>query len=450
MQVPAAGLHREVLLRPDRIGHRRALERGADIEAPELLQRLVVIGDHPAVLQRSEDHAAGGDQRARANLDISDGLRHDLVIDGVEGGDRAVIEIAGVGALVALLGVDAAVGRLVDRGRAVLREAAFGADAVGDLLDGVVGHRLVGDAAVPGRAGALHAVAAQRTRLGDVLLNVELGIVFDRLAGFRIDALRPVQVVHVLAALDEAAVAAVERVEEAVAAEMGDDLAILAVDRDRRVGVEIVAGSRLRIVDRDGISGAPDRELRRRVVGAGLPQSAAAGLPGIGLVLPGLAAGIAGLRHHVPAPELVAGLGVERGKPAAGLGVAGAVGDQHLAFGGDRRREEFLLAAKLVRLGDLLVPDDLAGVAVDRDHASVGQVGDDEVLPQRDAARAWHVTLVTYAGIADPDELAFVGIARVDLVHRAPAVGGVHEAIVDERVDLVLRAVLADVLHAAK
>src|SRR5262245_38862538 len=42
MQVAAAGLHGEVLLRSDRIGHRRTFERRADIEAPELLQGLVV------------------------------------------------------------------------------------------------------------------------------------------------------------------------------------------------------------------------------------------------------------------------------------------------------------------------------------------------------------------------------------------------------------------------
>ena len=151
------------------------------------------------------------------------------------------------------------------------------------------------DAAVPGRAGPLHAVAAQRARLRDVVLHVELGIVFDRLAGLGIEPLGPVQIVHVLAALDEAAVGAIERVEEAVAPEMADDLAGLAVDRgvvehvdadlvvvprvvrrvleipgelagvdverDRRVGVEIVARARLRIVLRNRIAGAPDREL---------------------------------------------------------------------------------------------------------------------------------------------------------------------------------------------
>src|SRR3954466_1282478 len=201
MQVTAAGLHREILLGSDRVGHRRALERGADIEAPELLQRFVVIGDYPSVLQRGKHYAAGGDQRARADLDIGDGLRDDLVVDGVEGGDGAVVEIAGIGALLALLGVDAAIRRLVRDHGAVLGEAALDADAIGDLLDRIISHRLVRDPAVPGWAGTLHPVAAQRTGFGEVLLNVELRIVFQRLAGLGIDALGPVQVVDVLPAL---------------------------------------------------------------------------------------------------------------------------------------------------------------------------------------------------------------------------------------------------------
>src|SRR3954449_13402235 len=62
MQMATAGLHREKLLRPDRVGHRRALERRAEIEPPQLLELLVVIGHEPAILQRGEHHAAGGDE----------------------------------------------------------------------------------------------------------------------------------------------------------------------------------------------------------------------------------------------------------------------------------------------------------------------------------------------------------------------------------------------------
>jgi hypothetical protein len=52
--------------------------------------------------------------------------------------------------------------------------------------------------------------------------------------------------------------------------------------------------------------------------------------------------------------------------------------------------------------------------------------------------------------VGDPDELALRRVARVDLVDRAPAVRRIHEAIVDERIDLALRTVLPDVLHAAE
>src|SRR5712692_10431237 len=97
-----------------------------------------------------------------------------------------------------------------------------------------------------------------------------------------------------------------------------------------------------------------------------------------------------------------------------------------------------------------LVPHDLASVAVDRDDPAVRQVGDHEVFPERDAARARSVALVLDARIGDPDELALVGIARVDLVDGAPAVGRIHETVVDQRIDLVFRAVLPDVLHAAQ
>jgi 3',5'-cyclic AMP phosphodiesterase CpdA len=109
-----------------------------------------------------------------------------------------------------------------------------------------------------------------------------------------------------------------------------------------------------------------------------------------------------------------------------------------------------LLAAELVRLCDLLVPHDLAAVAVDGDDAPVGEIVDDEVFPQCDAAALRDVALVLDAGVGDPHELAVVAGAHIDLVDRAPTVGRVHEAIVDQRIDFVLGAVLPDVLHAAE
>src|SRR5439155_14913366 len=265
-------------------------------------------------------------------------------------------------------------------------------------------------------------------RRGIVELHVELRIALARLAGLGIEPLGTIQVVDVLAAFEELAARAIDRIVDPVAREVADDFARASVDRrvvqhvdadfvevprivrrvleipgelagfnverDDRVRVQVVAGTRLRVVDRDRVAGAPDRQLRRGIVRADLPQAAAAGLPRVVGVLPRLAAGIARLRHDVPAPQLVAGTRVERGDPAARLRVAGAVGDNHFAFRGDRRRVEAFPAAELVRLRDHLVPHDFAGVAVRGNYAAVGQIGDHEIFPERDPARARQVALM--------------------------------------------------------
>src|SRR5262249_8705207 len=160
-----------------------------------------------------------------------------------------------------------------------------------------------------------------------------------------------------------------------------------------------------------------------------LPDSSATGLPRVMIVFPRLAAGIARLGNGVEAPQLLAVLDVERRDPASRACVAGAVLDDDLPIGDERRRQEFLDAAEFVLAGNLLVPNDLAVVAVDRDDAAVGQIRDDLVFPERNAARPRCVALVLYTGIAYPHELCVVGIARVDLVDRAPAVRGVHVAV---------------------
>src|SRR6267378_595890 len=407
VQVATATLHCDILLGTDRIGNGRALERRAEIEAPQLLELFVVIGDDPAVLERGEHEAAGRRGHARANLDIGHGLRHDLVADRVISADSAVVEIAGVGALLVPRPVEPAVRALESGGSAILAEAAFGAHAIRDVLHRIIGRRLIRNAAVPRGACAFHRIAAQRARLWHVALHIERGVIFERLAGLGVEALGPVQVVDVLAAAHEAAVVAVERIVEAVATEMAEHLAHLAVDvgviqqvdadlvivprivgqilvvpdqlagidieRDHGVGIEVVAGARLRIVLRHRVAGAPDGEPGGGIVGAGLPEAAAARLPGAGLVLPGLAARIAGLGDGVPSPQFVAGARIEPREPAAGR-IAGAVGNEDLAVHRQRRGIELLTAAELVDRDDLLVPDDLAAVAVDGNDPSVGQV----------------------------------------------------------------------------
>src|SRR5207302_3398182 len=65
------------------------------------------------------------------------------------------------------------------------------------------------------------------------------------------------------------------------------------------------------------VAGAPDRLVGFRIIGAGHPDRAAAGLPGVGVALPGLAAGLAGRRDREFAPEELAGCGIEPGDPVA-------------------------------------------------------------------------------------------------------------------------------------
>src|SRR5438067_13561509 len=59
VQMPSSGLHGDVLLSVDRVSDRRAFQWRADVEAPQLLERLVVVRDDPTVLKRGEHDAAG-------------------------------------------------------------------------------------------------------------------------------------------------------------------------------------------------------------------------------------------------------------------------------------------------------------------------------------------------------------------------------------------------------
>src|SRR5580698_5064324 len=57
MQVPSAALNCNVLFGSDGVGHRRALQRGPDVETPEFFERFVVIRHQPTVLQGREQQA---------------------------------------------------------------------------------------------------------------------------------------------------------------------------------------------------------------------------------------------------------------------------------------------------------------------------------------------------------------------------------------------------------
>src|SRR5262249_48949249 len=63
-----------------------------------------------------------------------------------------------------------------------------------------------------------------------VNLHAAGGMVVERPTGFGIEARRPIQLVDILLAGNERAVGAVERIEEAVARRVDNELAILAID----------------------------------------------------------------------------------------------------------------------------------------------------------------------------------------------------------------------------
>src|SRR5262249_61377009 len=131
-------------------------ERRADCDAQELLELSIAIGAAPAVWGGGNHTPASRRGDARANLDVGHGLCHDLVADRVIGADGAVVEIAGVAPLLVPRPIEPAVRALEGGGGAILAEAAFGADAIGDVLHRIIGGGLIRNAAMPGRARAVH------------------------------------------------------------------------------------------------------------------------------------------------------------------------------------------------------------------------------------------------------------------------------------------------------
>ncbi len=272
-------------------------------------------------------------------------------------------------------------------------------------------------AAVHVGAGVHHLVGAALPVVV-VDLHALVRIVVDRLAGLGIDALGPIDFLGILGGLEECAVAAVEQVFEAVAVgeredlrprrrlavdddlraagviivdvvrrvlEMPLHLAGRGIERDGAVGEQVVTRPVRRIVARRRIAGAPIGDVGGRIVGAGDVERAAAGLPGVVIVFPGLAAGLARRRHRERLPFLLAGLGIERREPAAHAVVAAGAADDHGILERERRRGDLHVGL----IVQVLVPDDLAGLLVGRDHPAV-EAGDrdDEIAPQRDAAVA--------------------------------------------------------------
>ena len=303
-----------------------------------------------------------------------------------------------------------------------------------------------------------------------VFLHVLGGIVVERTAGLGIKPGGPVQLVDILLAGHERAVHAVEHVVEPIAACVHDQLAILAIDLgvdDRMLGdlvvvigivgrvLEapldlavrrregehargplVVARPVFRVPVRAGIADALVERVGVRIIRGGLPDRRAAVLPALLAVLPGFVARLAGTRNGVGAPDALAGVEVGAVDEAADAELApGGADDSNVAH--DQRCRGQRLGDR--RIGDLALPGDLAGRLVDGDQPAVERDRDHLVLPQCDAAVVDAATGditgpgLVGLGVHAPLEGALLAACHVDGVDRAPAVGHVHDAVLDDR-----------------
>ena len=217
---------------------------------PDLLQGAGIIGGELPIELADEHQVAGRRQHAAVGrvgelgpvLGLAGGR-----IDGLEAAVATITRrILGVAAAEPLARLERAA--LVDEALLLDRFdliAAFGGDQKQGIEIRVVGARRPILAAVMGRAHPAHGRGARAVCPLGIDLHVLCRIVIERLAGLGVEAGRPGHLVDILLAGHERAVDAVERVVEAVARRMHDQLAILAVDfrvDDRVLGylVEVI------------------------------------------------------------------------------------------------------------------------------------------------------------------------------------------------------------------
>ena len=137
--------------------------------------------------------------------------------------------------------------------------------------------------------------------------------------------------------------------------------------RDDRVAEQVVELSPHGSVDlRSGIPDRPVHEIQLGIVRAGQPHRAAAQLPAV--AQPGVVAELAGPRHRVPAPQLLAGGRVVGVEESARAELAAGDADEHLVFHDERRARQ---AVAEHRVRDLRLPERQSGSGVERDERGV-------------------------------------------------------------------------------
>ena len=148
---------------------------------------------------------------------------------------------------------------------------------------------------------------------------------------------------------------------------MPPELPGVAVDRDDRGGIEVVALPIVTEIAGRRIADAPVNQIRLGIETAGHPRGAAAARQ---LFLPGprLAARLALARDRVEAPHALAGLGIVGVDEPARRDIAARITHNHLVFDHKRRGDDSVAHLVVVDHG---VPHDLARVAIERQHVRV-------------------------------------------------------------------------------
>src|SRR5262249_40723306 len=162
-----------------------------------------------------------------------------------------------------------------------------------------------------------------------------------------------------------------------------DAFAGLRPDRHDRVGEQVVPLAGARVPGR-GVADAPINQAELGVVGPGHPGAAAAGERRI--AFPGLGAGLALGRDRPHPPEVLAGLGVVAFEQAAVAELGAGNAHDHDAVDDERRAGHGVAVAMGDRVRRLDLPDRLAGLGVERDHAVVHQAANDHALVDAGAA----------------------------------------------------------------
>ena len=192
-------------------------------------------------------------------------------------------------------------------------------------------------------------------------------------------------------------------------------LAAVGIPGGGGVGEQVVARARARIHHGHRIADAPDGLVAVGIVGAGHPDGTATGAPRIGLVLPGLGAGLAGGGIVCLSQVSFAGRGVERCDPVAHAAVAAGSPDDDLVLDGEWRAGDLQQRLVVDHIG---LPHDLAGLLVGGDDAGRIIRGRDHVIaPEGGAAIG---DLPALFGVHAPDDAAGIARSAVDLVEHAP------------------------------